>query len=673
MQRRRAAKCALWAGIPVLLIVAIIVFWNWDWFIPLIDSRASADIGRPVTMTHLHIRLGRVTRVVADDIVVGNPPQWAGPPFATAKHLVVQVNLWDEIFHHRLILPLIALQDPRVDLVQTSDGKTNYELQLASGGSGNGTKIGELRIVDGRVHAVLARLKANFNLGVATDEKDGKPRIVVTAHGTYNNAPMTGRMIGGGVLSLRSTTDPWPIDLRVANGDTHVALAGTLQEPLHLRGADLKLQFSGQDMAQLMPLTGIPLAKTPPYRLTGQLDFQGGHIQFRNFAGHMGRSDLEGSIDVNPGKPVLVNAELRSNQVDLADLGGLIGAEPGHVATPGQTPEKRAQVAAARASPGLLPTKPISSSELHFANVRLRYRGEHILGDSIPLDNLVVVLDMTNGAVDLHPISFGVGPGSIKGNVALAPVANKQMHAKADIDFDRVDVSKLMAATHTFGGAGTVSGTGTIDTTGDSMATFMGNGNGGIRLGMVGGDLSSLLVDLSGLEFGNALLSALGIPQRTPVQCLVDDMPLQHGVVSLNPLILDTGEAIVHGSGTMDLKDEALKSSVAYRAKAFVDWLAAGADQRQRHVQAPEHPSRCRACRARGPGGGAGRGLPAARGAADDPARCRQQPCLRPGAGGDEAAARRQQAAHTRIAGERAVADARHSPSLVRHRAEADF
>ena len=137
MQRRRAAKCALWAGIPVLLIVAIIVFWNWDWFIPLIDSRASADIGRPVTMTHLHIRLGRVTRVVADDIVIGNPPQWAGPPFATAKHLVVQVNLWDEIFHHRLILPLIALQDPRVDLVQTSDGKTNYELQLASGGSGN--------------------------------------------------------------------------------------------------------------------------------------------------------------------------------------------------------------------------------------------------------------------------------------------------------------------------------------------------------------------------------------------------------------------------------------------------------------------------------------------------------------------------------------------------------
>lgn len=569
MSRRRAARWALWTGIPVLLIVAIVVFWNWDWFIPIVESRASADIGRPVTVGHLHVRLGRVTRVVADDVVVGNPPHWAGPPFAAAKHLTVQVNFWDYVFHHQLIVPLIGLQDPQVDVVQAADGKANYQLHLASSGNGNGTKIGDVEIVNGHVHAVLARLKANFNLDVATREADGKPQIVVTAHGTYNNAPMTGRMIGGGVLSLRSATNPWPINLQLANGDTHVSLIGTLQEPLHLRGANLKLQLAGQNMAQLTPLTGIPLAKTPPYRLTGQLDFQGGHVQFRDFAGHMGRSDLEGTIDVNPGKPPLVDATLRSHQVDLADLGGFIGAEPGHVNTPGQTPEKRAQVAAARASPGLLPTKRISLPELHFANVRLRYRGEHILGDAIPLDNLLVVMDMTNGAVDLHPISFGVGPGSIKGDIALTPTANKLMHAKANIDFDRVDVARLMSATHMFGGAGTVSGTGNIDTVGDSMATFLGNGNGGVRLGMVGGNLSALLVDLSGLELGNAVLSALGVPKRTPVQCLVDNMPLQRGVVSLDPLIIDTGEAIIHGSGTIDLKDEHLDLQVRTEPKHF--------------------------------------------------------------------------------------------------------
>ena len=559
MQRRRALKWGLWTSIPVLLIVLVIVFWNWDWFIPIVESRASAVLGREVHIAHLHVRPGRVTRVVADDVTIANPPQWAGPPFATAQHLIVQVNVWDDIFHHRLIVPLVALDHPQVDVAQAPGGKENYELHLAAGSNGTSTKIGDVRITDGHVHVVLAKLKSDFNLDIATHDNGGNPQIVATAHGTYNNAPVEGRMIGGALLSLRSAADPWPIELRLANGETRISLAGTLQDPLHLRGANLKLMLSGQDMAQLTPLIGIPLAKTPPYRLAGQLDFQDGHVVFRDFAGQVGKSDLEGTIDVDPGKQrPLVNAALRSRQVDIADLGGFIGAEPGRVSTPGQTAEERAQVAQARASGGLLPTKPISVPEFNFADVRLRYRGAHILGDSIPLDNLQVVLDVSNGAVTLHPVSFGVGVGSIRGNVSLTPQNNRLMHAKADIDFDRVDVARLMAATHTFGGAGTVSGSGTIDSVGNSMAALLANGNGGVRLGMVGGDLSSLLVDLSGLEFGNALLSALGMPQRTPVQCLVDDMPVQHGVVSFQPLILDTGRAIVRGSGTVDLRDERL-------------------------------------------------------------------------------------------------------------------
>ena len=87
---------------------------------------------------------------------------------------------------------------------------------------------------------------------------------------------------------------------------------------------------------------------------------------------------------------------------------------------------------------------------------------------------------------------------------------------------------------------------------------MLGNGNGGVRLGMAGGDLSSLLVDLSGLEFGNALLSALGPAQRTQVECLADDMTLQRGQLSRPGAGVDTGEGIVNGKGNIDLKDESL-------------------------------------------------------------------------------------------------------------------
>ena len=110
MARGRATKWALWGGIPLLLIAGLIVFWNWDWFIPVVEARASAALGRSVTIQHLHLRLGRVTRVVADGITIDNPPQWGGPPFATVQQLTTDVDVWDDIFHHQLIIPLISLQ-----------------------------------------------------------------------------------------------------------------------------------------------------------------------------------------------------------------------------------------------------------------------------------------------------------------------------------------------------------------------------------------------------------------------------------------------------------------------------------------------------------------------------------------------------------------------------------
>ena len=87
----------------------------------------------------------------------------------------------------------------------------------------------------------------------------------------------------------------------------------------------------------------------------------------------------------------------------------------------------------------------------------------------MPLDNLDVTLDIRDGQVDLHPLTFGVGKGRIATTVALTP-QDTGTHAKADIQFQQVDVSRLMAATHAFEGAGSISGSGSIDAVGNSLA-----------------------------------------------------------------------------------------------------------------------------------------------------------------------------------------------------------
>lgn len=126
-----------------------------------------------------------------------------------------------------------------------------------------------------------------------------------------------------------------------------------------------------------------------------------------------------------------------------------------------------------------------------------------------------------------------------------------------------------MAATHTFQGAGTISGIGAIDASGDSLASLMANGNGGMKMAMAGGDVSALLVDLSGLQFGNALLSALGMPQKTPVQCFVSDLELRQGILEFNAMVLETSEGITNVGGNIDLRSEKIDLALKTDPKHF--------------------------------------------------------------------------------------------------------
>src|SRR5438270_7872130 len=161
----RFVKPLLFIGIPVGAIAAIIMFWNWDWLIPIVQGRASSALGRQVTIAHLHVQLGRVTTVSADDVRIANP---AGFPeegdFARIARLSVKADVMAYLRTREIVLPEIVLERPEVQALQTADGKNNYTLAL---GGESVAKIGHLRISDGQAHVVIPTLKADFALRIA--------------------------------------------------------------------------------------------------------------------------------------------------------------------------------------------------------------------------------------------------------------------------------------------------------------------------------------------------------------------------------------------------------------------------------------------------------------------------------------------------------------------------
>ena len=567
------------AGALVLGVALLVIFWNWDWFIPIVEARASAALGRRVTLTHLHVRLGRQTTVVADDVVIENPagfPSPSGDPLARIARLTIVADVMDYIHTRQIVLPLIGIDQPRINATVLQDGHNNFTL-ASSGGGGTSAppSIGALRINEGTAHIADAKLRSDVDATISTRDATATTpaEIVLEANGVYANQKIKGSFIGGALLTLREAKHPYPIDLHLQNGTTTVSLVGTVQNPLNFAGARVKLRVAGSDMNELFPLTGIPIPHTPPYSLAGNVDYVKPRIRLNDFAGRVGSSDLEGNITEDPGaggKPD-ITMDLASHNVDLTDLGGFIGTPPGRRGTPGETAAQEHNLAKAESKKTLLPDTPINIPSLRVANVHLNYRGEHIENKYVPFDKLLVTMDLVDGRITMHPLDFTVGAnGRIISNIDLTPQTNHTVKVKADTKFQHMDLSRLLQATHTFHGRGIIGGEARIDSTGSSLANIMGDGDGEIKLVLLsGGNLSALLVDIAGLEFGNAVLSALGVPNRADIDCFVTDMPLQRGELNAKVFLLDTTEGRITGTGGLNFRDQMLDFTLTTRSKHF--------------------------------------------------------------------------------------------------------
>jgi uncharacterized protein involved in outer membrane biogenesis len=583
--RRRSNLWLVVLAVIVVVPLFVVLFGMWDWCIPFVEARASAAIGRQVGMRHLHVGLGSVTTISAEGVRIANPAGFAAPAsspvlsdaatFAQADRLMIQVDVLRYLRGGGLVLPQIVVDRPAIVAIGTAEGATNYLLSLPapSGETGASTAassphIDRLVINAGTARVRITKVGADFDATIATQDVDGMPKVVVSAKGRYAGQPVDAHLVGDGLLSLQLVNRPYTVDTRVQNGATKLHLWGTVQDPLAMRGADLKLDLVGTDMAALYPLTGIPIPPTPSYHVTGHLDYADDRIRFRDFVGDVGNSDLEGTIAIDPrGQRPDIVADLHSRTVDLADLGGFLGSTPGRTTTRDATPQQREQVAKAEANPRLIPNLTISMPKIQSANIHLNYQGAKIQGKDVPFDSISAKLDIVDGSIILHPVSFRIGTGDVSVNATMTPRDEKSFRTKADVAFRQLDISRLLASTGIVQGAGTLGGKGHLDTVGNSLASLLDNGEGALTVGVSGGNISALAMDLSGFQFGAALLSAMGLPNRANLQCFIGDFGLQHGTLGVRTFLLDTSEGILHATGTITLADETLALQVKTDAK----------------------------------------------------------------------------------------------------------
>ena len=123
----RGRRWALGLGLPLLALAAFMLLFRWDWLIPIIEAQASARLGRPVTLEHLHVRLGKMTSITAEGLRIGNPEGFEdAPPFATIPRASLDFDVAGWLRDRSIAIPAVKLENPVLEVIGRADGRDNF-------------------------------------------------------------------------------------------------------------------------------------------------------------------------------------------------------------------------------------------------------------------------------------------------------------------------------------------------------------------------------------------------------------------------------------------------------------------------------------------------------------------------------------------------------------------
>jgi AsmA family protein len=582
---KRKRRTWIWVG-AIFGVIAIAVAI----FIATLDAnRAKGYISAAVTKAtgrqfningDLKVDFGWISRISVSDIQFQNAEWSKHPQMAEVGLFDVQIDLWQLLTKFRVVVPEATITKPKVVLEKNANGSANWEFGAATAVTepvapekrSEFPVIEKLVIKDGILLFDNQESKTQIELKLTEAEGAGflETPVKLKAQGTYQKLPLTLSLDGGSYENLRSTKEPYPLKINLGAGKLQAKIAGNLTEPLAMKGEDVTLDIQGDDMANLFPLIRLVFPSTPPYRLKGRLKHEGQVWSFSNFSGQVGDSDLSGNIhvDLAPKRPVM-KADLVSNLLDFDDLAGFIGGKPGTDSGETASEEQKKEAAAETGSDRIFPDQRYDLERLNAMDANVRLRAKKILAPKLPIDNLNAALTLNDGVLSFAPAAFGVADGRME-IYSTFDGSKKPSNVKIDVRMKHLDLRRFLSETSfaqktlsPIGGRIALTGTG------DSFRELMATASGNTFLAMSGGQISGMLVELAGLDIAGSLGYLARGDKSINVRCGLMDIRGENGQMAVQTLVFDTDNAIIHGEGNIDLRDEKVNIVVLPTPKDF--------------------------------------------------------------------------------------------------------
>jgi uncharacterized protein involved in outer membrane biogenesis len=586
---RHPLRSRLWfkvlAGIALFLLalVLLVALFPWDMLRGPINRYVSEKTGRHFEITrHLDVKVGRTTRVIMDGIEFANP-EWAVDRYLVkADGAQVAVRLFPLLFRREIVLPSIHLTRPELGLQIEPDGRRTWALGGDTKDESNVPSIGALVIDQGTVHYVARHQGADIRAEVAMDRQQPSTTgpdagsampLRFKAQGRWRDQAFNAEGRTGDVLYLSAPLQqPFPAQVHANTGGTQLRARGTVASLATLDGANVNFQLQGPNLAELYRLVGVTLPDTPRYNVAGQLSKKGEVWHVREVAGKLGNTDMAGELAFDRSQRIpLLTGKLQSRMLDFEDLAPVIGLDEDRrgedqARRPAANAQAKAEPAAggkkkASADPGrqVLPTAPLDVSRLKTMNADVRVDAARVVNaKGLPLDRMGVHVRLKDGLLVLDPLDLGVAGGRLAGQLRIDASA-QPVAVQTRLDARALELSRLFpkseSARNSFG---KIQGQVDLSARGASVAQMLANADGNVAMLMGKGEISNILLEFAGLDGGEIIKFLVRGDQRVQLRCAAMAFDVQDGLMTSRAIVLDTGDTVFHGSGTVNLARESM-------------------------------------------------------------------------------------------------------------------
>ncbi|MDD2881039.1 MAG: AsmA family protein [Rhodoferax sp.] len=559
----------------VILAVLFIAMAGWNWLRAPLEKKVLAQTGRVLQIKgDLHVALGWPwPRIEANGVTFANPSWAAQPQMLNADLVAFSVHL-PQLLLQNLVMTDLHLVRPLVSLELGPDGRKTWLLDLNQQDEGASILIDRLTLDQGVIAYDDAKgktsIQAELSTPAAPTESNGAAGVNFSVKGKFKGLPLVAKGTGDTVLALRDEGTPYGLKVDATVGQTRIQAEGHITSLVKFSAIDMQLTLSGDNLNQLLPLTGIALPATRDYVAQGHLVRKGNMLRYSDFSARVGTSDLAGWWQVKTGgKRPLLTGDLVSTKLTLEDLGPVIGARPGSVNAAKQAVALTGAAGAITPkSKRVIPDLPFKFENWDTVDADVNFSAKSLRQASyMPLEALTTHLMLKDSVMTLDPLKFDVAGGQLNAAITLDG-RHDPIQAKAQVQIKRLSLAKLLpdeqkgqASVSQIGGNMTLAGNG------NSVGSMLAHANGSVALLVSGGEISQLMMEKAGLHLWEILRLTVAGDKQVKLRCAVANFDVKAGNMAVDTLLLDTQVTTLLGSGSIDLAQEKLDITLTQKTK----------------------------------------------------------------------------------------------------------